>query len=333
MTTRNQGKPNIGRIWAAILAGFLAASSLLATTVVGKGNGRERDRLIRLRIMDILVLNYGSTDWYAVTSSLAAHPEDPGNAAVMSVFLSIGNVHLNRFEKDGDLAHLDRALLFFEWVAANQSLWGDRLGSGSVVSYLDISVRRLQKECDVGDYGARIDALKNMAMAITAEEADTVVASKGTESTSPILGDASRVSLLAAAANFLKDDARAAVWGQEAAQMAADLKSSDCQSLDNAVALSLGALSYRLARQPIPEGFSDVTFYGVFRPSGCSSGIAYGYVTNSAISVVTPGASLDAAIHDGEMVAIYLEEYLWFYPPGSCFVIDDPGDNPIDKNR
>jgi hypothetical protein len=111
MATRKQGTRNLGRIWAAILAGFLAASSLMAITVLGRGTDqRTRDRLVRLRIMDMLVLDYDKSNWYAVTSNLAAHPEDPGNAAVMSVFLSIGNVHLNLYEVDGDPAHLDRAL-------------------------------------------------------------------------------------------------------------------------------------------------------------------------------------------------------------------------------
>jgi hypothetical protein len=181
----------------------------------------------------------------------------------------------------------------------------------------------------VGSEGARIDALVNLARTITADEADTVVA----ESFLPIVGDASRVSVLAAAAYFLNDDLRAASWREQAAAMAAHLQTSDCQSLENAMSLSLGALSFRLAHQPVPEGFSDVTFYGQFRPAGCS-GITYGYVTQGAVNVVTPGASLDAAIHDGEMMAIYLEEYLWFYPPGFfCAGIDDPDHTPIDKNR
>ena len=159
MATRNRRVPEFGRIGAVILALSLTASSALPFG--NQGDGGFRDRMLRIRTMDMLVINYGSTNWYDVTSSLAAHPGDPDNTAVMSVFLSIGNVHLNRFERDGDSAHLGRALVFFEWVVANHGLWGERQGSGSVVSYLDISVRRLQKECDVGDYGIRIDALAN----------------------------------------------------------------------------------------------------------------------------------------------------------------------------
>ena len=321
---------SIGRTWALVAIAVLAASSALA--LGNQGDGGLRDRLLRIRAMDMLVINYGSTNWYDVTSSLAAHPGDPDNAAVMSVFLSIGNVHLNRYEKDADPAHLARSLQFFEWVVANHSLWGERQGSGSVVSYLDISVRRLQKECDVGEYGLRIDSLANMAMAITAEEADTVAFSKSIESILPIV-DTSRVSLLAAAANFLRGDLRAPAWGQSAERLAADLKTSDCGTLESAMDLSLGALSYRLAGQPVPDGFRDVTFYGEFHPAGCP-GIIKGYVTNAPVSVVKPGPSLDAVIHDAQIVAIDVEEYLWFYQPGRyCGPFDPPDDNPIDKNR
>jgi hypothetical protein len=330
MATRNRRAQGFARIGAVIVALSLAASSALPFG--NQGDGGFRDRLLRIRTMDMLVINYGSTNWYDVTSSLAAHPGDAGNAAVMSIFLSIGNVHLNRFEKDGDPAHLARSLLFFEWVVANHSLWGERQGSGSVVSYLDISIRRLQKECDVGEYGLRVDALANTARAITAEEADTVVASKSMESIQPIV-DTSRVSLLAAAANFLNDDLRAGAWGQNAERLAADLKTSDCGTLESAMDLSLGALSYRLAGQPVPEGFRDVTSYGEFRPAGCP-GIIKGYVTDAPVSVVKPGPSLDAAIQDAQIVAIYMEEYLWFYQPGRyCGPLLPPDDNPIDKNR
>jgi hypothetical protein len=330
MATGHRRIQGFGRIGAVVLATLLAASSALAFG--NQGDGGLRDRLLRIRAMDMLVINYGSTNWYGVTSSLAANPAAPDNAPVMSVFLSIGNVHLNRFEKDGDPAHLARALLFFEWVVANHSLWGERQGSGSVVSYLDISVARLQKECDVGEYGVRIDALANMAKAITAEEADILFASKSMESISPVV-DSSRISLLAAAANFLKDDLRAGAWGQSAESLAAELRSSDCGTLESAMDLSLGALSYRLAGQPVPQGFSDVTSYGEFRPAGCP-GIIQGYATSAPVSVVTPGASLDAAIRDAQIVAIYVEEYLWFYQPGRfCGPILPPDDNPIDKNR
>jgi hypothetical protein len=321
-------------MWAVTLTAFLAASSALA---LGRGevDTPQRQRLLRMRVMDVLAENYDKTNWYDVTSDLSAHPLDAENPAVMSIFLSLGNVHLNRFEKDRDPSHLDRSLLFFEWVVANRNLWGEREGSGSVVSYLDISVRRLREECDVGAFGSRVDALVNAATAITAEEADAVLAALGLESFRPIIaGDSSRISLLAAAANFLKDDSRASGWGQSAEKLAASLKTTDCQTLKNAMDLSLGALSYRLARQPVPEEFAQVSFYGQFRePLGCSA-IVSGYETNGPVSAVTLGDSLDRAIHDGQVVAIDVEQYLWFFPPGSaCGVFDDPERIPIDVNR
>src|SRR5262252_10424632 len=128
----------IGRTWALAAIAVLAAGSALA--LGNDGPNRAETRLIEMRIMNVYALNYGATNWSAVTQELAAHPGDAGNTAVMSIPLSLGNVYLNRYETGRDPADLQRAISMFQRVAGNYGWWGGRAGSGSVVTYLDISV-------------------------------------------------------------------------------------------------------------------------------------------------------------------------------------------------
>src|SRR5262249_57004939 len=136
-------------------------------------------RLIEMRIMNIYGLNYGATNWSGVTRGLSAHPGDAGNTAVMSIPLSLGNVYLNRYETGQDPADLGRAIQMFERVTGNYGWWAAREGSGSVVSYLDLSVSRLRAECDVGLVQSQVDALVGSAAVITAEEADAALVAEG----------------------------------------------------------------------------------------------------------------------------------------------------------
>src|SRR5215471_19789575 len=98
----------IGRTWVLAVIAGLAATSALA--LGNQGPSREELRLAEIRVMNIYGLNYGAADWSAVTQALAAHPGDAGNAAVMSIPLSLGNVYLNRYEVSADPADLQRAI-------------------------------------------------------------------------------------------------------------------------------------------------------------------------------------------------------------------------------
>src|SRR6266571_4781311 len=182
MVKQSRTNRSVGRTCVLALLVLLAASSAFSLGNPGFRN-RQQQRLGEIRVMNIFGLNYGATNWSAVTSELAARPGDAGNPAVMSIPLSLGNVYLNRFETGKDEADLERAIQMFERVTGNYGWWGGREGSGSVVSYLDISMSRLQGECDIGAFQSRIDALSLAAMEITAEEADALLAVEGLEST------------------------------------------------------------------------------------------------------------------------------------------------------
>jgi len=336
MTKRNRKSRNLGRAGAIAFFVLLAAGSALA---LGSDGGpadrtrirREARRMLEIRKMGIFGQNYAGADWSLVAADLAAHPEGAGNPAVLSIPLSLGNVYLNWYEVAHDPANLDRAIQMFEWVTSNHGLWGRRDGSGSVVSYLDLSVRRLQGECDIGGFESRIEGLWQAAMDITEEEAAAVLPGWPC---SPIfalgacplailpVGDeeaASRASLLAAASNFLAGDSRAEAWGKNARELAWEFRASVCQSPEIQLALAQGALAYLLAGGDVPAGFPAVHGTRQTGPvaSNCSSP-ARDYETAQPVAVVTPGESLDLAIRDSRVVADHLSEtLLWLFPPGS----------------
>jgi hypothetical protein len=336
MVKQNRTNRKVGRTSTLALLVVLAASSAFALGNPGFQN-RQQQRFGEIRVMNIFGLNYSATNWSAVTSQLAARPGDAGNPAVMWIPLSLGNVYLNRFERGKNQSDLERAIQMFERVTGNYGWWGGREGSGSVVTYLDISVRRLQGECDIGGVQSRIDALSDAAMAITAEEADALLRAEGLESTLPIAVkfDASRVSLLATAASFLGEDSRAPGWAQTAEELSANFQSSECQTMETFLALSQGALSYHIANRSVPAGLVAVFTAGVFRQGPGCSPIVSGYETSGPVLAVTEGDSLSLAIHDSQVVAVYLDRLLSQYPPGSqCGIgADDPDDTPIDVNR
>ncbi|SRR6266542_1546343 len=345
MTTQNRKTRNPGLAGAAAFLLLLAASAMLAISANGKpGQRRRAMRESQIRVMDIFARNYGSADFSLVTSDLEAHAEDPANTAFMSIPLSLASVYLNRYEVGWKKADLERSLEIFEWVASNRELWGEREGSGSVVSYLDISLARLRSECDVGGFESRIEELWRMAMTITAEEADavleagrpcgpTLTLSACVDAILPFPSDeetrASRSALFAAASSFLAGDPRAEAWAERARSLAASFPASICRAPQVELVLSQGALSKRLAGSDLPVEF-DTGIRGIQTGRAFSSCSPFPsrYETAGPVDVVSSGESLAIAIRDSHVVASYLlERYLWQFPPGSqCEIDDEDGD-------
>lgn len=343
MTKRNRKIQSIGRVGAIALLLSLAASAATAMRPDGRPGDelrsrREARRVLEIRVMDIFAQNYGTTDWSLLTSDLVAHPDGNGNPAVMSIPLSLGNVYLNRYEVGHDKADLERAIQMFERVTSNRALWGGRDGSGSVVSYLDISLSRLEAECDIGGFESRIEELWQTAMAITAEEAGALLEEQPCGSTTwlgacvaailPVADDpeaaASRASLLAAASTFLAEDPRAEAWAQAARQLVGRIPAGVCQTQETVLILSQGALSYRLVGREDPAEFASV-LHGVSRTSSSCPQVRIDYETSGPVAFVAPGDSLDKAIRDSRVVAYHLSQvFLVLFPPGSqCAVVED----------
>jgi hypothetical protein len=351
MIRQNRKTRSFGRVGAVALGVFFAASLLLALRPANSDgspgdrmrNRREALRASEIRVMDIFGQNYGGADWSLVTSDLESHPSGPANPAFMSVPLSLANVYLNRYEVGHDKANLDRSVELLEWVAANRGIWGGRDGTGSVVSYLDISLARVRAECDIGGFEARIDELWQSAMTITAEEADALLAAGWgpdrpcaptlwlpacTESILPYPPEseaqASRAALFSAAASFLQGDSRAAAWAQ-GAQLAARFPGAVCQTAQTELDLSQGALSFLLSGGDAPAELQPVTgARGSGRSSSACSTFPTGYETSGPVALVDPATSLASAIRDSRVVAYYVSElYLWHFPPGSQCSADD----------
>lgn len=352
MTRQNRKTRSFGRAGAGALGVFFAASLLLALRPANNDgsvedrmrNRREALRASEIGVMDIFGQNYGGADWSLVTSELEANPSDPANPAFMSIPLSLANVYLNRYEIGHDKTNLDRSVEMLEWVASSRALWGRRDASGSVVSYLDISVSRLRAECDIGGFEARIDELWRAAMTITAEEARAILGGGGGPNRpchpTQLLGAcvlsilpfpaeaearASRAALFAAASSFLADDPQASIWAQNARQLAARVPASVCPAAETELVLSQGALSYHLAGADAPVEFDAGSGgRGTGQASlGCPP-FPVGYETAGPVDVVAPGNSLATAIRDSRVVAFYLSErYLWYFPPGSQCGFDE----------
>lgn len=344
MVKQNRKTTSLNGAGAAAFLLLLAASPMFAISAFsadGRPGPAQRQQAMRrsqIAMMDIFAQNYGDADFSPVTNELEANPEDPGNAAFMSVPLSLANVYLNRYEVGWQKANLERSVEILEWVVSGRQLWGGRDGTGSVVSYLDITLARLRAECDVGGFESRIGDLWQAAMAITAEEADAVLAGPPcgptlllaacVDSILPFPADAearaSRAALFSAASSFLPTDPRAAAWAESARSLKALFPATDCQPAEVGVFLAQGRLSQRLAGGDSTIDL-DALVRGVqFRPSGCSASPA-GYETSGHVNVVAPGDSLAAAIHDSQVVAsTLLERYLWQFPPGSqCEQIEE----------
>ena len=108
MNNQNQKAQDLGRgVVVVTLLVFLATSSMLA---ISSDDGPHRRRQpvqdSRIRAMDAFARRYGGADWSIVGDALANHPGNASNPRIMSVFLSLGNVYLNRFEQHGAGADL-----------------------------------------------------------------------------------------------------------------------------------------------------------------------------------------------------------------------------------
>src|SRR5712692_11479145 len=170
MDTKNRRNQSLGHATALACILVLAASSVGAIGIDGPPR-RDPVRSRQLRAMDVFLANYGSTDFSAVRDGLEKSPADAGNPEIVSIALSLGNDYLGRFERFGTPDYLVRALETFESVAARRDLWGGRARSGAVVAYLDMSVVRINGECDVSAFQNRIDALWQTVRSLNAEEA------------------------------------------------------------------------------------------------------------------------------------------------------------------
>ncbi|HLN59383.1 MAG TPA: hypothetical protein VK416_12555, partial [Thermoanaerobaculia bacterium] len=175
MTKQNRKTGSLGRAAAFAVLFFLAAGLTLGISPRDRqGRRRQATRESRIAAMDVFGTNYGGVDWSPVMSDLAERPGERGNPRVVSIFLSLGNVDLNRFELRHSAADLDRAIGFFEAVAGRADLWGKRPLAGSVVAYLGISLVRLEEECDVGQSQSRIEELRRKVIEVSGDEADAI---------------------------------------------------------------------------------------------------------------------------------------------------------------
>ncbi len=333
MTTQNRKTRNLGQAGAGAVLLFLAAGLLSAISPDGRGDQRRQAmRESEIHAMDTFAQSYGDADWSLVRSAIAAHPGDAANPQVMSVFLSLGNVYLTRFEERRAAADIDRALGLFEAVAGSEDLWGRRPFAGTVVAYLGISLARLAGECDVSAYQGRIDELRQKVIEVSAAEADAVAEAEidGEEflTTTPE-EDAARAALYAAAAVLRPDDPRAKDWGQAVRLLAARLSSLDQRSAETAVTLSQAALLYELSGQAIPPEIQQLSsawpLVVAFR--GLSS--VTGAQTSEAGVVVETGEPLETAVRESRFVAGLLYNYLRQFPPGSQCETEVEGSGPV----
>jgi len=346
MISRNRKSAVSGfTVAIACLAGLLLAASTLPASSALDRPGRRRDALREslVRKMDIFAANYGDTDWSSAVGALLASPSDPANPAFISVPLSLANVYLNRYESGFDKADLERSVALAEWVVANHALWGRREGSGAVVSYLDITVQRLNAECDVGGLDLRIGDLWSAALQITAEEAEAVagmgrrcglvlVLDACLQSILPYPSEpdalASRAALLAAAAALLPEDPRAGAWGRMAREIVSSVPATSCGASDSEIVRAQGALSFRLSGGEVPDEFDSAWTSDGGPIVPCPAASSRSYETEGPVAAAATAESVDLAIRDSRVVAFTLSElYLWIFPPGSqCESSDGRGD-------
>lgn len=321
MTRQNRKPRSLGRAGAAASLVFFAASLLSAISPDERGDRRRQAmRESQIRAMDRFARSYGHANWSIVASAIAAHPGDPANPRIMSVFLSLGNVYLTRFEERRAAVDIDRALGLFEAVAGSEELWGRRPFAGSVVAYLGISLARLAGECDVSPYQGRIDELRQEVIEIGAAEADAVaeaeIDAEKFLATTPE-EDAARAALYAAAAVLQPEDLRAKTWEQDARFLGAHLSSLETRSAETEMTLSQAALLYEMSGGPVPPELEQfftarplvVAFRGLSSMADAQAG--------KPAAVVEPGEPLETAVRESRAVAALLSGYLRQFPPGS----------------
>jgi outer membrane murein-binding lipoprotein Lpp len=334
MDTKSRRNQSLGHAAAFAFLLVLAASSVGAVEIDGRPPRRDPVRSRQLGAMNVFLVNYGSTDFSAVQDALEASPADAGNPEIVSIALSLGNDYVGRFERFGKRDDLARALETFESVAARRDLWGGRARSGAVVAYLDLSVVRINGECDVSAFQDRIGAVWQTVRSLTAEEAALANDAEGlSESPSSAEDNAARAALYAWASILVSDDPRAEQWRANAGRIAARFSVDDCQSDETLVALSQATLGYELFGRELPMVLRrSATSRAPKVLSSCSGSVAV-YQATEPVVRVEPGDTLAAAVHDSQVVAYILSEiFLRQFPPGSQCLddrVDDPKRPPL----
>lgn len=317
---------SLGRAGAAAFLLLLTAGTALAISANGRpglDQRRQAMRMSQLRAMDVFAQDYGGVDWSIVGAELTSHPEDPANPRIMSIFLSLGNVYLTRFEERGGAADLDRALGLFEAVTGSDDLWGERPLSGSVVAYLAIGLARLERECDVGPFQSRIEDLRRQVIEIAGKEADAIPVGQVYADFFVMNPeeDAARAGLYAAAAYLRPDDPRAPVWVQYARIIAARLSFLGPATEETALDLSQAALLYAVSGERISETPENPVPALIEAFRGSSSGA--GPQGSEPAPVFGTGPlfqqknALETAVRESRKVAALLIRYLSTFPPGS----------------
>jgi serine/threonine protein kinase len=320
MTRQNREPRSFGR-GGAIAFGLLLAANL-ALAISPNDSPFKRRRALRetqLRMMDEFAHAYAGTDWSAVAIALAEHPQAADNPRIMSVFLSLGNVFVNRYELGHAAADLDRALTSFETVAESSALWGHRPLAGSVVVYLGVSIARLDGECDIGAFGQRVEELHRKVTEVAADEADAIAPVE--EYTEEYLEttaeeDAARAALYATAANLLPDDPRATEWERYASVLAVRILRAAAASAETTLMLAQAEIVYEAWGKDVPRA------YGAFSVSSniivpfrrAASG---GVRIEKAAPIFEPDGTLETAVADSRVTAALLTAYLRRFPAGS----------------
>jgi hypothetical protein len=317
MDSKNRKPGFLGRV-GAILIGLSLAASLALAISANDSPGRRRQALreSQLRAMDQFVQVYGGVDWSAVGAAVVEHPDAAENPRIMSVFLSLGNAFLNRYEIGHSSADLGRALAYFEAVAGSSTLWGHRPLAGAVVVYLGISAVRLDSECDVGDSAGRIADLHALVAEVAAAEADVIapIEEYAVFAETTAEEDAARAALYATAAAFLPEDARSAAWALDASIVTGRISSAGAErSAEASLVLSQAELLYEASGQEVPRALSRFagprSLVVPFRSSGGAQ--------PAAAAPIFEDGSLDNAIQDSRVLAALLTSYLRQFPAGS----------------
>jgi hypothetical protein len=317
MDTKNRKPGFPGRVGATVIGLFLAASLSLAISAHDSPGGRRQAlRESQLRTMDQFLQVYGGEDWSSVGAEVSSHPDAAENPRIMSVFLSLGNSFLNRYEIDHAAAELDRGLAYFEAVAGNSALWGHRPLAGAVVVYLGISAVRLDSECDVGDAAGRIADFHVRVAEVAAAEADLIapIEEYAVFADSTAEEDAARAALYATAAAFLPEDARSAEWTRDASIVTGRISSAGAEtSAEASLTLSQAELLYEVFGQEVPRALGR--FAG---PRNLVVRFRFPHDAQPAdVAPIFEGGSLDNAIRDSRILGAVLTLYLRQFPAGS----------------
>lgn len=320
---RIAGSNGIRIAGVVVLAFRLGAGTVLGMRPGDDGMDRQANaRRAQLAAMGAVLKSYGAADISTVSEFIAANPTEDVNAELMFIPLSLGNVYLNAFELRRSPADLQRSLEQLELVAGQDGAWTGRRGEGSVIAYLQISLDRVGRECDVGDLGGRIADLKARADQITLSEAQArfVVELSSPEIAAEDAAD--DAALFATAANFLPDGPDRAGWLQQS-RVLASRALSGCPSAMTLLVASQGALSFALAGNSVPDEFRNVP------PLRVSSGgsdscpaVAWWLVSTWTETSERIGDRLSTGLLYSRMVAVTLtEHFLWHYS-GGCFDSD-----------